>query len=471
MKRLREEKRAKETGSKPPIASATTSAAAEPQPVPNGELWAKESLFERNVRIEGGTGPGRGSIIRLLEDPTGTLAGGNGATLWDCSIALTRALAERYDGRDLTGSTVLELGAGLGLVGMAMAAMGARVLTTERPIALPLLRRNVEHNQEVTGGRVAVAELSWGAGQTRALLAERNKSGAPTFDIVVGSDVVFPSNSDAYPLLADTLTVLLEQQQQKNGKDEAVEIWQCHEPRRPDVEAKFWTMLDDRGICVHRVTAQDGILPNSHPEDIMIYKLTLPSSIAAAATLASIAPAEQKNTTTTTRDPNTLHNFGPASHRDSVLFTSERPGGDPQSGVAVISASTVQEWIDFMKGKGITDVLVLLDNNELEIYESPGLLAIYEKEGLTAHRAPMGEAGACERVMRIIRNVQKKSQGKIVAHCTHGMGRSGRVAAGWLAKEYGLSPIEATDEAMALAREKGMERLGAPHLLEKWLLN
>lgn len=183
--------------------------------------------------------------------------------------------------------------------------------------------------------------------------------------------------------------------------------------------------------------------------------------------------ADQTDTSTTSattpRDPNTLHNFGPASHRDSLLFTAERPGGDPPSEDAVIRAATVAEWVDFMKARGITDVLVLLDDNELDIYESPGLLCTYEQEGLAVHRAPMGEAGASDRVMGIIRSVKEKSRGKIVAHCTHGMGRSGRVAAGWLAEEYGLSPTDATDEAMTLAKEEGMERMGAPDLLKKWL--
>mmetsp|Transcript_16570 Transcript_16570/g.36802 ORF Transcript_16570/g.36802 Transcript_16570/m.36802 type:complete len:112 (+) Transcript_16570:156-491(+) len=87
-----------------------------------------------------------------------------------------------------------------------------------------------------------------------------------------------------------------------------------------------------------------------------------------------------------------------AQHRAviSVLFTSERPGGDPPSEDAIIPAATVVEWVDFMKARGITDVLVLLDDNELDIYEPPGLLRMYEQEGLAIHRAPMGEAGAPE---------------------------------------------------------------------------
>jgi len=310
IKKLREEKRVNNAGSAATIPSEASKeseglvtriipviAANEPIFNKPNELWENESLFERRITIEGGTGRGRGSVVRLLEDPTGTLAGGNGATLWDCSLALTRILAERYDGYDLTGTVVLELGAGLGLVGMAMAAMGARVVATERAITLPLLRRNVDFNKVVVGGRVDVAELSWGAKETKAFLAERSRSGDPPFDIVIGSDLVFPSNSDAYSLLADTLTVLLDEKTTDAKNSKTIDMWQSHEPRRPDVEAKFWDMLEDRGICARQITLSDGILPNSHPSDITIYKLNCsPSSAAAAKTLAQ---AKQNDTFTT----------------------------------------------------------------------------------------------------------------------------------------------------------------------------
>ena len=257
-------------------------------------MWQEESLLERSVVLEGGpAGRGGGSCgtcLRLLEDPLGTLAGGNGATLWDCSLALTRFLVEHYnnngyfldDDDDDSTVSVLELGAGLGLVGMALAAtmgMGAHVVVTERELALPLLTKNVEHNQGVTTGgvgRVEVTELTWGADTTQALLAERERKGQPSFDIVVASDLIFPSNVDAYPSLADTFRVLLQSRNHHPAGDKkALELWQSYEPRRPEVEAQFWTMLEDRGIRVHRLTVAEDGLPPSHPEDIMILKLTL----------------------------------------------------------------------------------------------------------------------------------------------------------------------------------------------------
>mmetsp|Transcript_3427 Transcript_3427/g.7496 ORF Transcript_3427/g.7496 Transcript_3427/m.7496 type:complete len:85 (+) Transcript_3427:65-319(+) len=60
-----------------------------------------------------------------------------------------------------------------------------------------------------------------------------------------------------------------------------------------------------------------------------------------------------RTSTTTPRDPNTLHNFGPASRRDfcPVHFRTT-PGGDPPSEDAIIPAATVAEWVDFYESKG-----------------------------------------------------------------------------------------------------------------------
>ena len=62
---------------------------------------------------------------------------------------------------------------------------------------------------------------------------------------------------------------------------------------------------------------------------------------------------------------------------------------------------------------------------------------------------PMGEPGACESILASIASVEKLGK-RCVAHCTHGMGRSGRVAAAWLCRRYELKAAEATHEAMAL---------------------
>jgi protein-tyrosine phosphatase len=163
----------------------------------------------------------------------------------------------------------------------------------------------------------------------------------------------------------------------------------------------------------------------------------------------------------------TPFNFGPASDRDTIFFTCERPEGD-EGDAKMITNKNVQNWIEYMKSQNIKHVLVLLDDNELEIYEEPGLLDLYEAGGLGYFRAPMGEMGASQRVVDYVKEKEKKGE-KVVAHCTHGMGRSGRVAAGWVAARYGVSPEKATEEAMNTALQHKIHRLGNSNLLTKWL--
>ena len=183
--------------------------------------------------------------------------------------------------------------------------------------------------------------------------------------------------------------------------------------------------------------------------------------------LAHIVAIAMDGAARITPKTNLPFNFGPASTRDLVLFTSERPGRDPPQGEK-ISAAQCQPQIDFFKANAVNNVLVLLDENELEHYQAPGLLQLYESAGIQVHIQPMGEPGASQRILSLISSVEKQ-QGKIAAHCTHGVGRSGRVAAGWVVARYNQSPLDATNEVMDFAAEKGIERLGHNDKLQTWL--
>lgn len=83
-----------------------------------------------------------------------------GSWLWDSALVLASHLAARVE---LRGATVLELGAGTGLPGIAaVACLGAArcVLTDVAPL-LPGLRANAEVNG-LDASRVDVRELRWG---------------------------------------------------------------------------------------------------------------------------------------------------------------------------------------------------------------------------------------------------------------------------------------------------------------------
>lgn len=68
-------------------------------------------------------------------------------------------------GSFLAASSVLELGSGTGVVGIAAACSGAHVVATDRAGVLPLLRGNVQLNAaqiQAAGGSVRVMEYDWG---------------------------------------------------------------------------------------------------------------------------------------------------------------------------------------------------------------------------------------------------------------------------------------------------------------------
>ena len=125
-----------------------------------------------------------------------------------------------------------------------------------------------------------------------------------------------------------------------------------------------------------------------------------------------------------------VFNFGPASARDTVLFTAERPG-NPRGKTDIANEQQVQDWLAFMKEQRISHVIALLDENEFANYAAPGLLKRYENAGLTCLVQPMRDRNAKTNIFRFVRQVEAVD-GRVVAHCTGGIGRAGRVAAGWL---------------------------------------
>lgn len=139
-----------------------------------------------------------------LFDPAAT-----GSTVWDGALLLaahlsqTRTLAalEKAAGRPLLNW--LELGAGTGLCGLALAASGTlppvsgrrrRLVLTDLHAVTPFLAANVARNAGAlalpTSAAVSVAPLRWGDAKQAAALAPRG-CGAACWDVVVGADLVY----------------------------------------------------------------------------------------------------------------------------------------------------------------------------------------------------------------------------------------------------------------------------------------
>ena len=107
------------------------------------------------------------------------------AELWPSSVALARYVMQRLD---LAGQHVLELGCGLGLVGLVAAMQGGRVLCTDYEAdALAFARSNARRNA---------------CRQTRFRLVDwRRPALRRRYDIVLASDVLYEARNFG-PLMA-----------------------------------------------------------------------------------------------------------------------------------------------------------------------------------------------------------------------------------------------------------------------------
>ena len=85
----------------------------------------------------------------------------------------------------MKNKTLVELGAGTGLVGMTAAALGASVTCTDVAKALPLLQENINLNfspKEVEQ-HLSVQRLEWGK--------DHKNFASCSFDYVVGADIIY----------------------------------------------------------------------------------------------------------------------------------------------------------------------------------------------------------------------------------------------------------------------------------------
>jgi predicted nicotinamide N-methyase len=156
------------------------------------------------------------------------------AELWPSSLALARAIGAR----SLRGARTLELGCGLGLVSIAAAQAGGRVLATDWSAdAIEFTRDNAERNDV----QLETAQVDWSA---PGPLVER----AP-WQLVLGSDVLYERRN------VDQMLDLLPQLVDRSG-----EVWIADPGRQTSVEfldraAEDWVRrtTEHNRIEVHRL--------------------------------------------------------------------------------------------------------------------------------------------------------------------------------------------------------------------------
>ena len=164
------------------------------------------------------------------------------------STKCARVMASFLEGQDWAGKSVLEVGAGTGLMGIALAIAGARVDLTDQEYVVELLQHNVNRNLTAAQReRARCFELVWGPDAPA-------QSAAP-YDAIIAADLVYAKEAHA-PLLETFAAVA----------GERTEIFFAYIHRFP-WEERFFQMMDEGheralihyedGIWIYRFTRRE----------------------------------------------------------------------------------------------------------------------------------------------------------------------------------------------------------------------
>jgi protein-tyrosine phosphatase len=145
--------------------------------------------------------------------------------------------------------------------------------------------------------------------------------------------------------------------------------------------------------------------------------------------------------------------FGPARSGEETAYGARTPDASP---------SSIAEWADFMRTRGVTRVCCLLDAGQLAGFPV-NLEAEYKRlfGPASVLMQPIADHHLCSlealrgNILPFLRAAEAGGE-RAVVHCWGGNGRTGHVLAAWLVAARGLSPrvaIEAVEAAGRLPQE------------------
>ncbi|MED6278149.1 hypothetical protein CHARACLAT_020769 [Characodon lateralis] len=177
-----------------------------------------------------------GCVLRMKQCYIGDV----GCVVWDAAIVLSKYLETKqfYDpsaGANVwCGRTVVELGAGTGVVGLMAATLGAQVMVTDLEDLQSLLDANIQENKSlIKSGSISAKVLKWGEDVSELL---------PPPHYILMADCIYYEQS---------IGPLVETLKQLSGPETSIIC--CYEQRtegiNPEVEGKFFELLQQNFRC------------------------------------------------------------------------------------------------------------------------------------------------------------------------------------------------------------------------------
>ncbi|KAJ4459965.1 putative Lysine methyltransferase [Paratrimastix pyriformis] len=218
-----------------------------------------------------------GDNLRIRQILGGVEKGlGTGAALWDAALLIARFFECHpggYEGEFVVDSDTsraikfavpmvssarwVELGAGTSLAGFAAAHCGVgRVVCTDLPVLLPLIRENIALNQSLLGGRVVEAAYDW-AMEPPSEVAQHGP-----FDVVLVCECVYHAVPEL--LLVKAILALT---RPAGGKQPVVLM--AYEHRSEHIRRRFFDLFT-RHFYIHCIPHEDHH-PDFEVDDINLY--------------------------------------------------------------------------------------------------------------------------------------------------------------------------------------------------------
>lgn len=194
-------------------------------------------------------------LLTLLRDYKAEISG---RRVWPGSVVLALAICQPDFPIKFSGQSVLELGAGSGLIGLVGARLGADrvVITDGDQISVDLAVGNLEDNGYISeeGGRTVATRLLWGEGEhSDAFKSNTSLYPAEGFNIIVAADVMYKAFLP--PLLFQTIKMML-------AKDGVAII--CHILRAGVTQEIVVQAGKDAGFTVEKLQIPQHSFPNPH---------------------------------------------------------------------------------------------------------------------------------------------------------------------------------------------------------------
>ncbi|TMW64548.1 hypothetical protein Poli38472_011428 [Pythium oligandrum] len=221
--------------------------------------------------------------LLLKEDELAPLFSGAawaGTLLWDAAAHLTKRFLVKYRDKLARADNtmgVIELGAGIGVPGMAARIAGARhVVITEQDDLLELMHRNLADNAsvlrigdvfpEAKHGAIHARPLSWGTKETTAYL---DKHADEPVDVILSCDCIYePLYGKSWKELAETMELLC-------VKYPHALVMMCVERRNEDGIDKFLSFVETN-TQLQWTLEEETIGTENNP--LQLYYLRLPTT-------------------------------------------------------------------------------------------------------------------------------------------------------------------------------------------------